>query len=78
MAWEVDYTLELRCESCGRAGKEIARSDDWNRHETLFENFDYKYVGGREPGVPNYGAIDVPVCPVCGDKANVIRGKRTS
>jgi hypothetical protein len=78
MSWETDYICELQCEGCGRIGREIGRSDDWNRHETLFENFTTKWVGGREPGVPNYGAFQVPVCPDCGDKAKVVRRDRSS
>jgi hypothetical protein len=77
MLWEVDYRYELRCGGCSRIGKEIGRSDDWNDHETVFENFKTRWIGGREPGVPNFGAIEVPVCPDCGDKASVIRGERT-
>lgn len=72
MAWETDCTYELQCEGCGRMGKQIERSNDWNGHETLFENFETKWIGGREPGVPNYGAIEIPVCPDCGDKAKVV------
>ena len=76
MSWEINYTHELRCEGCGRIGKEISRSDDWNNHQTYFENFTTRSVGGREPGVPNYGAFEIPVCPDCGDKARVVRGER--
>jgi hypothetical protein len=56
--------------------KDIGRSDDWNRHETSFENFKTKSVGGGEPGVPNYGASEDPVRPDCGDKAKIVRGRR--
>lgn len=77
MSWEIDYTCELRCEGCGQIGREINRSDDWNRHETNFENFSTKWVEGREPGAPHYGGSAVPVCPDCGEKAKVVRGERS-
>jgi hypothetical protein len=72
MAWETESTYELQCERCGRVGKQIERSDDWNNHDTLFENFETKWIDGREPGVPNYGGYRIPVCPDCDDKAKIV------
>ncbi len=72
MAWETDCTHELQCEGCGRIGKQFERSDDWNSHETLFENFETKWIDGREPGVPSFGGYRIPVCPDCRDKAKIV------
>jgi len=72
MAWETDSTYELQCEGCGRIGKQIEQSDDWNGHQTLFENFETKWIDRREPGVPSLGGYRIPVCPTCGDKAKIV------
>jgi hypothetical protein len=72
MAWETNRIYELRCETCGRLGRQVEQSDDWNNHRTKFENFTTKWVGGREPGIPNYGAFEVPVCPDCGEEAKIL------
>lgn len=76
MSWEINYTVELRCDKCGRTGKEINRSDDWNNHQTIFENFDTAYRGRPRAGEPNLGAVACPVCPTCGEDAHVTYGER--
>jgi hypothetical protein len=79
MSWEVDYTIELRCADCGRIGRQVKLSNDWNRHDTRFENFSARWIVNNRPSrlaEPGGGGHAVPVCPDCGEKAEVLYGER--
>lgn len=69
----------LRCDRCGRTGKEIVRENDWMQTETNYEGFDRGWVEGRHPGMKDaQGDFEYPRCPDCGDSGKVVRFDATS
>jgi hypothetical protein len=73
MGWD-RYEYDLRCETCGRVGKEIIRENDWMQREFSYENFTTRWVDGHHPGMKDAkGDYEVIVCPNCKDGGRVRR-----
>jgi hypothetical protein len=73
VAWDTrEYAL--RCEGCGRIGKEVVRENDWMQTETSYEGFERGWVEGLHPGMKDaQGDFEYPRCTNCGDEGKVLR-----
>ena len=71
MSWEYS-TYKARCNNCGKEGRCIRGSDDWNRTTTSWDGFESQPPDATAVARKRFGSRDYsPICN-CGSSAILV------